>query len=75
MSARPVSARPAPMTIVPCDCAHRSVRTTPLSESTVARRVRSVNGSRIDGRNRLIARPIWTARTIGKRVAGIGLGL
>src|SRR5688572_30995454 len=69
--ARPVSANPTPMTTVPCDCAHRSARTNPLSDSTVARRVRSVNGSRIEGRNRLIARPMWATRMIGNKGAGI----
>ena len=40
------SARPRPITIVPCDCTHRSDRTKPLSDSTVARWVRNVKGSR-----------------------------
>src|SRR6478672_1239203 len=41
--------------------------TTRLSESTVARRVRSANGSRIDGRNRLIASVMCVASRSGKR--------
>ena len=71
MSPTPVSARPAPITIVPCDWPHSSVRTTPLSDSTVARRVRSANGSRIDGRNRLTARSMCVASRTGNSVVGI----
>ena len=49
----------------------QQARTTRLSDSTVARRVRSVNGSRIDGRNRPTARAMWATSRIGKRLAGI----
>ena len=59
------------MIIVPCDWPHSSVRTTPLSESTAARRVRSANGSRIDGRNSPIASAMCVTSRIGTRVVGI----
>ena len=62
----PVSASPIPMAIVPCVWAHSSAWTTPFSDSTVARRVRSANGSRIEGRTRLIARMMWATRRNGK---------
>jgi len=39
---------------------------TSFSESTVARRVRRANGSRIEGRTRPSARTIWAASRIGK---------
>ena len=64
----PVSASPIPMAIVPCVWAHSSDRTTPFPDSTVARRVRSANGSRIEGRTRLTARMMCAPSRTGKYV-------
>ena len=66
MSPSPVSASPSPIAIVPCVWAHSRPRTTPFSDSTVARRVRSANGSRIDGRTRLTARMMCAPSRNGK---------
>ncbi len=54
------------MAIVPWVCAHSSQRTIGLSDSTVARRVRRANGSRIEGRIRLTARMMWATSRTGK---------
>ena len=67
MRPSPVIASPSPMTIVPCVWAYSRPWTTRLSESTVARRVRSANGSRIDGRTRQIASAMCATSRRGKR--------
>ena len=54
------------MTALPFDCAQRRVCTTPFSDSTVARRARSANGSRIDGSTRVSARVTCATSRIGK---------
>ena len=66
MRPRPVSASPRPIAIVPWLCAQSRLCTTGLPDSTAARRVRSANGSRIEGRTRLTARMMCAPSRIGK---------
>src|SRR5438034_10569175 len=67
MSAAPVRASPIPITIVPWACIHRRKRTSGCGLSAAARRVRSANGRRIDGRKRPTARTMWVVRTMGNQ--------
>ena len=55
------------MNTVPFACIRRRNRTIGFGLSSAARRVRSANGSRIEGRNRLTARTMWVARRSGNQ--------